>query len=232
MEKLKNLGSLPSATDILSIESAIKFEIKHFPIKRAFDIFFSLTCLIAGFPIFLTLGLLIYIFSPGQIIYSQERIGRGGKPFRCYKFRTMHNGADQNLQKILSTDPELKLQWERSFKLRKDPRITPFGVFLRKTSLDELPQFWNVLKGDLSIVGPRPVVLEELKKYYGVKAYKILSVRPGLTGPWQVSGRSDIESYEKRVSLDESYVDHQSFFTDLKLIAKTVPVMLFTKGAY
>jgi undecaprenyl-phosphate galactose phosphotransferase len=232
MEKLKNLQTLSSSPDIIALETAIKYEIKHFPIKRAFDILFSLTCLIIGFPLFLIIGILVYLSSPGQIIYSHERMGRGGKPFKCYKFRTMNQDADQYLQDILSVNPLLRLQWESSFKLKQDPRVTPIGAFLRKTSLDELPQFWNVLKGDLSIVGPRPVVHKELKKYYGVKAYKILSIRPGLTGPWQVSGRNNIDSYKKRVSLDEYYVDNQSFLMDLKLIAKTIPVMLFSKGAY
>ena len=112
------------------------------------------------------------------------------------------------------------------------PRVTPFGLFLRKTSLDELPQFWNVLKGDLSVVGPRPVVREEIEKFYCLKAYKILSIRPGLTGPWQVSGRSDVTSYEQRITLDEYYIDHHSFLLDLKLIGKTLPAMLSAKGAY
>ncbi len=232
MEELKDLNTFPSTPDIIALETAIKCEIKHIPIKRAFDILFSLACLVLGFPIFLMIGLLIYLSSPGPIIYSHERIGRGGKPFRCYKFRTMHSDADQNLQDVFSANPELRLQWERSFKLKQDPRITPIGIYLRKSSLDELPQFWNVLKGDLSVVGPRPMVNQELKKYYGIKAYKILSIRPGLTGPWQVSGRSDIDSYEKRISLDEHYVENQSFLMDMKLISKTIPVMLFSKGAY
>lgn len=232
MEELKDLTTWSSSPDIISIEAAIKCEIRHFPIKRAFDILFSLGCLILGFPVFLIIGLLIFLASPGKIIYSHERIGRGGKPFRCYKFRTMYVDSDQRLKDILSVNPELQKEWDRSFKLRQDPRITPIGIYLRKTSLDELPQFWNVLKGDLSVVGPRPVVSQEIKKYYALKAYKILSIRPGLTGPWQVSGRSDIDSYEKRISLDEYYVDHQSFLMDLKLIAKTIPAMLFSKGAY
>lgn len=232
MEKLKDLPSFAPAPDILSIEAAIKCEIRHIPIKRAFDILFSLICLLLGIPIFLLIGLLIFLASPGRMIYAHERIGRGGKTFRCYKFRTMYADADKRLEKILNSNPELRKEWDLSFKLKKDPRVTPIGHLLRKTSLDELPQFWNVLKGDLSVVGPRPVVQEEISKYFGVKAYKILSIRPGLTGPWQVSGRNDIDSYEKRILLDEYYVDHQSLLLDLRLIAKTVPAMLFSKGAY
>ncbi|CUI16563.1 exopolysaccharide biosynthesis protein [Candidatus Protochlamydia naegleriophila] len=228
MEDIDNLPQRP----IIPLHSHLDYKIKHVPFKRAFDIFFSLTCLILGSPFFLLIALFVLLTSPGKIVYSHERIGRGGKPFLCYKFRTMYKDADQRLKDILNANPEWRKEWERSYKLKKDPRITPFGSFLRKTSLDELPQFWNVLKGDLSVVGPRPVVKAEVEKYLGVKAYKILSIRPGLTGPWQVSGRSDITCYQTRVQLDEYYVDHHSILLDLKLIAKTIPAMLFSKGAY
>lgn len=210
---------------------AVEFKIRHIPVKRTFDILFSLFALLVGAPVFLLIALLIYLFSPGKVIFSHERIGRGGKPFRCYKFRSMYVDSDKRLNDLLKKNPELKKEWDANFKLKSDPRVTPFGLFLRKTSLDELPQFWNVLKGDLSVVGPRPVVKEEIEKYYCSKAYKILSIRPGLTGPWQVSGRSN-KSYEQRIKLDEYYVDHQSLLMDLKLIAKTIPAMIFAKGAY
>jgi undecaprenyl-phosphate galactose phosphotransferase len=144
----------------------------------------------------------------------------------------MYVDADQRLKDLLARDLHLRAEWGKNYKLKNDPRTTLLGAFLRKTSLDELPQFWNVLKGDLSVVGPRPVVREEITKYYHVKAYKILSIRPGLTGIWQVSGRSDIPSYEARIQMDEYYVDHHSFLLDMKLIAKTIPAMLFSKGAY
>lgn len=140
--------------------------------------------------------------------------------------------ADKRLKDILTQNPQLREEWEKNYKLKNDPRVTPFGAFLRKTSLDELPQFWNVLKGDLSVVGPRPVVKDEIVKYYNVKAYKVLSIRPGLTGIWQVSGRNDVNSYARRVLLDEYYVDHHSFLLDMRIIAKTIPAMLFSKGAY
>jgi undecaprenyl-phosphate galactose phosphotransferase len=144
----------------------------------------------------------------------------------------MYRDADNRLKELLIFNPGIRKEWESSYKLKNDPRITPVGAFLRKTSLDELPQFWNVLKGDLSIVGPRPVVKAEMEQHLGIKAYKILSIRPGLTGLWQVSGRSDIQCYEKRIELDEYYVDNRTIGLDLKLIAKTIPVMLFSKGAY
>ncbi len=229
---MEEVNHLPSCAPILTINWPLNCTIKHIPVKRGFDIFFSLLGFVIFAPFFLLIALLLFITSPGKIIYSHERIGRGGKPFKCYKFRTMYFNADKRLNDLLAKHPELKSEWEQSFKLKKDPRITPIGRFLRKTSLDEIPQFWNVLKGDLSIVGPRPVVKEELTKYYNVKAYKILSIRPGLTGVWQVSGRNNIRTYDERIAMDEFYIDHQSLLLDMKLIAKTFPVMLFSRGAY
>lgn len=226
MEDIHNLAS--SAP----LHTSLDYKIKHIPIKRGFDILFSSLCLLIGAPVYLLIALSIFASSPGKVIYSHERIGRGGKTFRCYKFRSMYPDADQRLKEILANNPLLKEEWEKNYKLKNDPRVTPLGSFLRKTSLDELPQFWNVLKGNLSVVGPRPVVKEEIQKYMSVKAYKILSIRPGLTGPWQVSGRSDINCYRTRIQLDEYYVDNHSFLLDLKLIAKTVPAMVFSKGAY
>lgn len=229
MEEINNLSP---CTPLISLHAPLDCKIKHIPVKRGFDILFSLLCLTLGAPVYFLIALLILITSPGKLIYSQERIGRGGKTFRCYKFRSMYMNADQRLKDILAAHPHLQEEWKKNYKLKNDPRITPFGAFLRKTSLDELPQFWNVLKGDLSVVGPRPVVKDEIIKYYHVKAYKILSIRPGLTGIWQVSGRSDIQSYETRIQMDEHYVDNHSFLLDIKLIAKTIPTMLFSKGAY
>lgn len=229
MEEITGLAQTPS---LFSLESDWKEEIRHIPVKRGFDILFSLIILIIGAPFFLLIALGIYLASPGKPIYAQERIGRGGKIFRCYKFRTMFPDADKKLQEILNNDSILRQEWNRTFKLKNDPRITSIGGYLRKTSLDELPQFWNVLKGDLSVVGPRPVVKEELEKYFGLKAYKILSVRPGLTGLWQISGRSDISCYQKRVQLDEFYVDNHSLALDIKIICKTIPAMINKKGAY
>ncbi len=200
--------------------------------KRLFDLFFSSACLLIGAPLFGVIAAAILLTSRGKVIYSHERVGRNGRLFRCYKFRSMYADADRRLSDLLKENPSLQQEWNASYKLKNDPRITAIGRFLRKTSLDELPQFWNVLKGDLSIVGPRPVLKEEIGKYYQGKAEKILSVRPGLTGVWQVSGRSDVSSYSERVAMDEYYIDNQSFLFDLKLIAKTVPAILFSKGAY
>jgi undecaprenyl-phosphate galactose phosphotransferase len=209
----------------------LKFEIKHKPFKRIFDILFSFIALTLCFPLFLLIAIAIRLNSKGPVIYSHERIGRGGKPFCCYKFRTMYPDADDRLKELLSSDSAFHEEWKTHRKLKKDPRITPIGKFLRKTSLDEFMQFWNVFRGDLSIVGPRPVVREEVTDYLGEKAVKILSVRPGLTCIWQVSGRSDT-SYPHRIKLDEQYVDNHSFLLDLRLIAKTIPSMIASRGAY
>jgi len=207
------------------------YTIRHNPLKRTFDIAFSLFVLVTLSPLYLALAFLVRLSSRGPIIYYQMRIGRGGRPFKCYKFRSMYPDADARLKTLLEYSPTLKEEWDCTFKLKNDPRVTPIGAFLRKTSLDELPQFWNVLRGDLSVVGPRPVVEAEVQKFLGTRAPKILSVRPGITGIWQVSGRSDT-SYQIRVYLDEHYVDKQSFWFDLWLVLKTIPSMLFSKGAY
>lgn len=220
-----------SSTQPIPFSQVLKFEIKHNPIKRLFDVLFSLFVLIFGFPIFLLIAFAILLNSPGKIVYAQERIGRGGRSFRCYKFRTMDPNADELLKKMLESNQELRNEWEQKHKLKNDPRVTKIGAFLRKTSLDEIPQFWNVLKGDLSVVGPRPVVKAELEKHFGTKAEKILSVRPGLTGIWQVYGRSDT-SYPQRILFDETYVDTHTMLLDLKLIVRTMFLMIFPKGAY
>ena len=237
MEKISDTLSMDTQLELeasvpLSFNiDPLKCVVQHLPVKRSFDIFFSLSVLILGAPLFLLLMLFIRASSPGKVVYSHKRVGRGGKFFQCYKFRTMFSDADDRLKKILAKDANLKKEWEATFKLKNDPRVTKIGAFLRKTSLDELPQFWNVLKGDLSVVGPRPVIEEELKKFFGEKSHRILSIRPGLTGLWQISGRTNT-TYQKRILLDEEYIEKKSLWFDLKLIGKTVPVMLFKKGAY
>jgi undecaprenyl-phosphate galactose phosphotransferase len=205
--------------------------VRHLPLKRGFDVIFALVALLVAFPLFITLALLIRLTSQGPIIYAHERIGRGGIPFKCFKFRTMYADAESRLKNILCTDPAAAKEWERARKLKFDPRITPLGKWLRKSSLDELPQFLNVLKGDLSVVGPRPVVRAEIEKYYREKAPKILSIRPGITGLWQVSGRSST-SYKERVTLDEHYVETHTLLFDFLLILKTISALLTRKGAY
>lgn len=206
-------------------------DIRHMPLKRTFDILFSAAALIVLSPLLVLIALLVKCTSRGPIFYSHQRVGRGGRKFRCYKFRSMYRNPDQLLREILASDPQLRAEWDEHQKLKEDPRITPVGKVLRKTCLDELPQFWNVLKGDLSIVGPRPVVEREIIRFIGPRAARILSIRPGLTCFWQVSGRNDIP-YEQRIALDEQYVRDRSMRTDLKLIAKTIPAMFSSRGAY
>lgn len=222
---------MEDANATITFLKTLQFEVKHIPVKRAFDIIFSSLALILGCPLFLFISFAIAISSRGKIIYSHQRVGRGGRLFKCYKFRTMFNDADERLREILASNPEFRQEWEQSRKLKKDPRVTMVGAFLRKTSLDELPQFWNVLIGDLSVVGPRAVVEDELRDHFGMKAIKVFSIRPGITGLWQVSGRSDT-SYSRRIQLDEEYVEKHSLLMDLKLIGLTVRTMFSTKGAY
>ncbi len=199
--------------------------------KRLFDVVFSLSVLILFSPVYVILGLLVLFTSPGSMFYVQERVGMNYKKFRCFKFRTMVENADQLLDELME-NPELRSEFENNFKLKQDPRITKIGNFLRITSLDEFPQFWNVLKGDMSVVGPRPLVVEELPRY-GHYIDKVLTIKPGITGLWQVSGRNDIP-YPKRVQMDVYYVNFHNFWMDLWIVFKTIKVILFPKnnGAY
>ncbi|GET42706.1 sugar transferase [Microseira wollei] len=200
--------------------------------KRLFDILFSLSVLILFSPIYLVLALLIAISSPGPIFYVQERVGRNYKRFGCIKFRTMIVNADEVLRQMMEKDQALRQEFADNFKLKNDPRITWIGRFLRVTSLDEFPQFWNVLTGDMSVVGPRPLVPDELYMY-GNHMDKVLTIKPGITGLWQVSGRNDIP-YERRVKIDVYYVNFRNFWLDLWIIIKTLGVVIFpnNNGAY
>lgn len=202
----------------------------HTWLKRPCDIIFSLLLFICTSPIFIIVTILIKVASPsGSVFYAHQRIGRNHQPFACWKFRTMMPDADKKLVKYLETNPAMKEEFERDFKLKKDPRILPvIGHFLRFTSLDELPQIFNVLRGDMSMIGPRPITQAELPRY-GEHVNTLLSVRPGITGLWQVSGRNDV-SYNKRVELDMFYIMHINFFFDLQIALKTVLVILLHKG--
>jgi len=201
-------------------------------LKRGGDIVFSLLVLILGSPLFLLLAVLVKLSSRGSVFYRQRRIGRGYKGFGCLKFRTMRRDADRVLASMLEADPKLRAEFERDHKLKRDPRITPLGKFLRRSSLDELPQFINVLRGEMSVVGPRPIVWDELRRY-GRNMDEVLSVRPGLTGLWQVSGRNNL-TYRTRVRLDLTYVRNRSFWLDLGIVLRTIGVVLLPmdRGAY
>lgn len=198
----------------------------YFAVKRVFDVILTSCALIVLSPLFLLIAIAIRLDSRGPIIYGHQRIGKNGIPFKMYKFRSMVINADQLID---SFTPEQKKEYYENFKLEKDPRITKVGNFLRKTSLDELPQLINVLKGELSLVGPRPIVEAELEKY-GAQKEKFLSVTPGVTGYWQANGRSDT-TYEQRIEMELHYVDHASFALDLKILWDTVGAVLKRKGA-
>ncbi|MCD6382379.1 MAG: sugar transferase [Candidatus Hydrothermae bacterium] len=198
--------------------------------KEIFDKIFAVFFIILTLPLFLVIAALVKLTSRGPVFYKQERLGYRGKPFRILKFRTMVVDAEKVLKDYLKRNPQLREEYEKYFKLKKDPRITPLGRILRKTSLDELPQLFNILLGNMSVVGPRPIIQEEVAKY-GENAEKLFSVKPGLTGLWQVSGRADL-TYDERVKLDMEYIERQSFFLDLFIILKTVPVIFRGHGAY
>ena len=199
-------------------------------IKNLFDILFSLVALIAFIPLFLIIALLIKLSSRGSIFFLQERIGKNKKTFKCIKFRTMHPEAEDILENLMLKNEALKEEFEETHKLKNDPRITNIGKFLRKTSLDEIPQFLNVIKMEMSIVGPRPIVKEEILKYD--KSYKrVISIKPGITGLWQVSGRNNT-TYEERINYDCYYVRNWSLSLDFYLLFRTIKVVLFREGAY
>lgn len=215
---------------LLKIDNNLKSPFNRF-IKRTFDLCVSILFLPLLLPLIVILGLLIKIDSPGPVLYRHKRIGRGGKPFGVFKFRSMYEDSDERLQKILANDAEAKKEWDASFKLKNDPRVTRMGNFLRRTSLDELPQVLNVLKGEMSLVGPRPVMCEELVKYYKTDADYYYLVRPGITGLWQVSGRSNVD-YDVRVKLDTWYVLNWTVWLDSLMLIKTIRVLLKGEGAY
>jgi undecaprenyl-phosphate galactose phosphotransferase len=198
-------------------------------VKRLFDVVMSIALLIILAPF---LGFLAWKIrgTGGKAIFGHVRIGQHGKLFHCLKFRTMVPNADKVLAEVLACNPEARKEWEKDFKLKNDPRITPIGVFLRETSLDELPQLWNVLKGEMSLVGPRPIIEEELERY-GDQIEYYLEAPPGMTGLWQISGRNDT-GYEDRVALDSWYARNWSLWYDLVIMIKTVRVVLARKGAY
>lgn len=200
--------------------------------KRLFDICFSLGVLLLTLPLILLVALFVKLQDGGPVFYGHRRITSAGKYFSCLKFRTMHVDADKKLSEILKNDAAARKEWDKCFKLKKDPRVTWIGRFLRKTSLDELPQFINVLKGDMSVVGARPIVSHELNCYYKENGGLYCSMKPGITGPWQVSNRSDTENYDERVALDTWYVLNRSFWLDMKIIFKTIGCIINGKGAY
>jgi exopolysaccharide production protein ExoY len=197
---------------------------------RASDVLIATLALIFLGPLMLLIGLLIAAFDPGPVLFSQKRIGKDGVYFRCYKFRSMATDASDRLADLISRDPLARAEWERDHKLRDDPRIVGIGSFLRKSSLDELPQLLNVLRGEMSLVGPRPIVAGEVVRYGRYFAH-YCSVRPGITGLWQIGGRNDV-TYRRRVALDVTYSRSVSFSLYLRILLRTIPSVLARRGSY
>jgi exopolysaccharide production protein ExoY len=198
--------------------------------KRVLDIGIAVVALLLCVPLLAFVVALIKCWDRGPIFYVHWRIGYEGRPFGCLKFRTMVPNGDEVLQSYLTASPAAAREWAETRKLKSDPRVTTLGTILRKSSLDELPQLINVLRGDMSLVGPRPIVPAEAGMY-GQELGAYLRSRPGLTGAWQVSGRNN-ESYARRVAMDRNYVEHWSLWRDIVIMARTVPVLLTTRGSY
>lgn len=222
------MRNLPDA-DYAALQNADQPNKTDETLKRLTDTIIASVALIFLLPVLVPIALLVRLSDGGPAIFRQKRIGRNGKEFFCLKFRSMHVDAAQQLKELLERDPLAREEWKATQKLENDPRITRLGNFLRKTSLDELPQLINIIKGEMSIVGPRPIVRNEIEKY-GEHFRHYSSVRPGLTGLWQVSGRSET-TYDERVALDVEYVQDRSYFMDLKIMAMTVPAVLTSDGA-
>ncbi len=223
-------STLYSNSLVFSFKNNLKEPLNVF-IKRTFDIFFSLAIMPFALLIMAIIAILIKLDSPGPVIFKQEREGKGGRKIKIYKFRTMHKEAERILEDYLKKNPDAKVEWEKYRKLKDDPRITRIGKFLRRTSLDELPQLFNVIKGDMSLVGPRPVTKEEIEKYYKDLSMFYYEVKPGITGLWQISGRNRL-TYEQRVMLDTMYVINWSIWRDIIILIKTIKAFTKMEGAY
>jgi undecaprenyl-phosphate galactose phosphotransferase len=246
-QRVKNILFVPDIFGIAVVgtylqhffhEEAFAFEMKNnllrpfnIILKKCFDMFSSMVLLPLLFFPMMVLFVLIHLDSKGPAIFFQERVGKKGRKFRCFKFRTMYADAEERLAAVLENDPARKHEWMSFWKLKDDPRITRIGKFLRKTSLDELPQILNVLKGEMSLVGPRPVTEDEINEYYKEAADICYSVLPGITGLWQVSGRNNT-SYDYRIALDSWYVRNWNLWLDIVILFRTVRIVIKREGAY
>jgi exopolysaccharide biosynthesis polyprenyl glycosylphosphotransferase len=228
--------TLPYPSDVLFVDHAPVLRVRDLlvvgvgaRVKRLMDVLLAGLGVVILSPLLLVLAALVKFTSHGPVLFGHRRLGERGRPIRVFKFRSMVVEAEACLQVLLAADPSLCAEYEATYKLRDDPRITALGSWLRRTSLDELPQLFNVFRGDLSLVGPRPIVADEIAKY-GPAGAAILRVRPGVTGLWQVSGRSDLD-YAERVRLDMDYITHWSLWLDLRILAATIPAVLRRRGA-
>lgn len=199
-------------------------------LARGLDVAVAFAALIFFGPLLILTAVMVKLEDGGPILYSHRRVGKNGRPFGCLKFRSMAVDADARLSALIATDQAAATEWAVNHKLRDDPRVTRIGRFLRQSSLDEFPQLFNVLKGDMSVVGPRPIVEAEIARY-GASFADYCLIRPGITGLWQISGRSDL-SYSERVSLDADYARRKSLAVDIVILAKTIPAVLFRRGSY
>jgi undecaprenyl-phosphate galactose phosphotransferase len=206
-----------------------KIEHKTWTGKRALDIVGTICLAVVASPIIAVVTIWLWL-TDGPILFGHRRIGQNGKQFTCYKFRTMVPNAEQVLEQLFEREPDLRVEWLLDHKLRNDPRVTSIGKFLRQTSLDELPQLWNVLKGEMSLVGPRPIVRDEIFRY-GRAIRHYLALKPGVTGLWQVSGRNDT-GYQRRVALDRAYAMRSSLRLDISILCRTILIVLGRRGAY
>jgi exopolysaccharide production protein ExoY len=220
---------VPALGSTAKSKVSAKFHLSRF-VKRSFDIVGAASTVVILLPLFVILLLALWLVQGRPIFIRHRRIGLGGRRFACLKFRTMVKDGDEVLRRHLTENTEARIEWEACRKLREDPRVTSLGQVLRKTSIDELPQLINIVKGDMSLVGPRPIVEDEIK-HYGENIYRYFAVRPGLTGLWQVSGRNDV-TYASRVEMDTAYVDQMNFVLDLVILLRTVPAVLKSRGCY
>ncbi len=221
---------LPQAGSAPAAPAAARHGAVNAVLTRALDVTLCVIALAFLAPILVLVTLLVFVTDPGPVFFAHRRIGRGGVAFPCLKFRTMVVNAEERLQALLASSAEHRAEWARDHKLKDDPRITSIGSFLRKSSLDELPQLFNILMGDMSIVGPRPIVLAEVSRY-GRYFEDYCTVRPGLTGVWQISGRNDV-TYRRRVAMDVAYARTKSVALDMRVILLTIPAVLKAKGSY
>ncbi|MDZ4760405.1 MAG: sugar transferase [Alphaproteobacteria bacterium] len=218
----------PARSGVLTDVSPYRVQASR--VKRVMDVLIASIAAIFLLPLMACIAILVRLTSPGPALFAQRRCGLNGRVFECYKFRTMRVDAAERLERLLATDPNAAMEWARYQKLRNDPRVTPLGRFLRKTSLDELPQLVNILRNEMSVIGPRPITSDEIFRY-GPDFHYYTAVRPGVLGLWQVNGRNRL-TYDQRVAMDVRYVREWSIWLDITIFAKAAPVVLFGAGAY